>query len=77
MKFFFLFLGMAGIGVSGFSQMDAMTEKPDAPVSYNTRLPFYAKSGNHVIYHLYVGDTLVNYTGKKRKALAISEGGMP
>ncbi|MES1222919.1 MAG: multicopper oxidase domain-containing protein, partial [Bacteroidota bacterium] len=35
-------------------------------------LPFYTKQGNHVIYHLYITDTVVNYTGKKRKALAVN-----
>ncbi|GAB2841286.1 cupredoxin domain-containing protein [Ferruginibacter profundus] len=37
-----------------------------------THLPFYTKKGNRVIYHLYISDTIVNYTGKKRKALAIN-----
>lgn len=35
-------------------------------------LPFYSKIGNRVIYHLYNSDTMVNYTGKKRPALAIN-----
>ncbi|TWI95059.1 CopA family copper-resistance protein [Mucilaginibacter frigoritolerans] len=35
-------------------------------------LPFYTKIGNREIYHLYIGDTIVNYTGKKRPAMAIN-----
>jgi CopA family copper-resistance protein len=36
------------------------------------RLPFYTKIGNRDIYHLYIGDTVVNYTGKARPAMAIN-----
>ncbi|MDR6945390.1 multicopper oxidase domain-containing protein [Mucilaginibacter pocheonensis] len=36
------------------------------------RLPFYTKIGNREIYHLYIGDTTVNYTGKSRPAMAIN-----
>ncbi|WP_259067081.1 multicopper oxidase domain-containing protein [Mucilaginibacter sp. X4EP1] len=35
-------------------------------------LPFYTKIGNREIYHLYITDTIVNYTGKKRAAMAIN-----
>lgn len=37
-----------------------------------TRLPFYTKIGNREIYHLYLNDTIVNYTGKNRPAMAIN-----
>lgn len=36
------------------------------------RLPFYTKIGNRDIYHLYIADTTVNYTGKTRPAMAIN-----
>ena len=36
------------------------------------RLPFRQQVGGKVIYHLYVTDTIVNYTGKKAKAVAIN-----
>jgi len=36
------------------------------------REPFRQVHNGHVIYHLYVTDTLVNYTGKKVKAIAIN-----
>jgi FtsP/CotA-like multicopper oxidase with cupredoxin domain len=36
------------------------------------RLPFYTKIGDRVIYHLYISDTTVNYTGKTRPAQAIN-----
>ncbi|MCJ8211050.1 multicopper oxidase domain-containing protein [Mucilaginibacter sp. RS28] len=36
------------------------------------RLPFYTKIGNRDIYHIYIADTTVNYTGKQRPAMAIN-----
>lgn len=36
------------------------------------RSPFRTIMGNRVIYHLYITDTIVNYTGKKAKAIAIN-----
>jgi len=36
------------------------------------RQPFYTKIGNKEIYHLYINDTTVNYTGKARPAMAIN-----
>jgi CopA family copper-resistance protein len=41
-------------------------EKPDS------REPFLTKKGGRVIYHLYISDTVVNYTGKKANAIAIN-----
>lgn len=35
-------------------------------------LPFYTKIGNREIYHLYINDITVNYTGKERPAIAIN-----
>ena len=35
-------------------------------------LPFFTKIGHREIYHLYINDTTVNYTGKKRPAMAIN-----
>ena len=34
--------------------------------------PFYTKIGKREIYHLYIGDTTVNYTGKLKPAMAIN-----
>ncbi|MGN6398605.1 MAG: multicopper oxidase domain-containing protein [Mucilaginibacter sp.] len=36
------------------------------------RLPLYTKIGKREIYHLYINDTIVNYTGKQRPAMAIN-----
>jgi FtsP/CotA-like multicopper oxidase with cupredoxin domain len=36
------------------------------------RQPFLVREGNKIVYHLYVTDTIVNYTGKKAKAVAIN-----
>lgn len=35
-------------------------------------IPVVTKAGKTVVYHLYVTDTMVNYTGKQRHALAIN-----
>jgi len=35
-------------------------------------LPFFTRIGHREIYHLYINDTTVNYTGKKRPAMAIN-----
>ncbi|WP_199269731.1 multicopper oxidase domain-containing protein [Mucilaginibacter lacusdianchii] len=35
-------------------------------------LPLYTKVGNREIYHLYINDTTVNYTGKKTTGMAIN-----
>lgn len=37
-----------------------------------TREPFRMVKGGTVIYHLYVTDTIVNYTGRKARAIAIN-----
>lgn len=36
------------------------------------RQPFYQRTGNRVVYHLYITDTLVEYTTKKARAIAIN-----
>ncbi|XHR97044.1 multicopper oxidase domain-containing protein [Mucilaginibacter sp. UC70_90] len=35
-------------------------------------LPFFTKTGSREIYHLYINDTTVNYTGTQRPAMAIN-----
>ncbi|MEO6979012.1 MAG: multicopper oxidase domain-containing protein, partial [Mucilaginibacter sp.] len=36
------------------------------------RKPFYTKTGKREIYHLYIGDSTVNYTGRARPAMVIN-----
>lgn len=36
------------------------------------RMPLLTRTGGKIVYHLYVTDTLVNYTGKKAKGVAIN-----
>lgn len=36
------------------------------------RMPLLTRTGGKLVYHLYVTDTLVNYTGKKAKGVAIN-----
>jgi FtsP/CotA-like multicopper oxidase with cupredoxin domain len=43
-----------------------------APIPESKRLPLLTKHGNHTIYHLYLNDTTVNYTGRQRPAMAIN-----
>jgi len=40
--------------------------------STQKHLPFHTRKGKTDIYHLYLADTIVNYTGKKRPAMAIN-----
>jgi FtsP/CotA-like multicopper oxidase with cupredoxin domain len=44
----------------------------DAKASVYLREAFMTKTGNKITYHLYVTDTVVNYTGKSAKAIAIN-----
>lgn len=43
-----------------------------AGAGHEKREPFYTKKGGRDIYHLYLTDTIVNYTGKPRHAMAIN-----
>src|SRR5450432_2937389 len=61
-----LSMALASLGQQGGMSMDT---KMDAEPK---TLPFYTKIGSRVIYHLYISDTVVNYTGKIKKALAIN-----
>ena len=38
----------------------------------NEKFPFRTKSGTTVTYHLYIGDTTVNFTGKAKRAIAVN-----
>jgi FtsP/CotA-like multicopper oxidase with cupredoxin domain len=57
--------------LKSFSQQDGMSM--DMGNNIETKIyPFYTRIGGRVIYHLYISDTVVNYTGRIRKALAIN-----
>jgi len=73
MKKFLLLITLVFFGMVMRAQrpMNGMNGKNET-----VRLPFYTKKGGRVIYHLYVADTIVDYTGKKRKAIAIN-GSLP
>lgn len=59
--------------LSGMLQAQEMHMDMGAKMeSPNNRLPFFTRIGTRVIYHLYVTDTVVNYTGKARPAMAIN-----
>ncbi|MCW3088085.1 MAG: copper oxidase [Sediminibacterium sp.] len=53
------------------SAQDGMHMEMDNEVP-GGRLPFYTRIANRVVYHLYITDTMVNYTGKARPAMAIN-----
>lgn len=57
---------------TSFCQMDSMPMEMKDSAPDKIHLPFYTKIGNRAIYHLYISDTTVNYTGKSRPALAIN-----
>ena len=54
------------------SSQQAKQDKKMMPFVTGKRLPFYTRIGNREIYHLYVVDTTVNYTGKATHAMAIN-----
>ncbi len=39
---------------------------------HNAREPFYRQVGHRAVYHIYLTDTAVNYTGRQRPAMAIN-----
>jgi FtsP/CotA-like multicopper oxidase with cupredoxin domain len=63
----FLFILMLPLFTLGQEQPMDMGE-----MSSQQRQPFFTRIGNRAIYHLYISDTTVNYTGKARPALAIN-----
>ncbi|MEO5996723.1 MAG: multicopper oxidase domain-containing protein [Chitinophagaceae bacterium] len=71
MKLLFLVLANLLVSMMSFSQHSAMSMKMDGD-SKNVRLPFYTKIKERVIYHLYISDTMVNYTGKPVNAVAVN-----
>jgi FtsP/CotA-like multicopper oxidase with cupredoxin domain len=64
MRVLFSFLPMILFAVNGFAQ-----HSENLMVS---KKPFITRMGSKIIYHLYVTDTTVNYTGKRAKAVAIN-----
>ncbi|HEY4286701.1 MAG TPA: multicopper oxidase domain-containing protein [Puia sp.] len=66
--------GMAGMGAGN----EHGVEKRDGTVM-GRREPFMTRPAGHphlVVYHLYITDTIVNYTGRKRSAIAVN-GSLP
>ena len=59
--FFFVMILFAGVKAQ---YMPAMEQ--------GNRKPFVTRVGNKLLYHLYVTDTVVNYTGKKANGVAIN-----
>ncbi|WP_248282249.1 multicopper oxidase domain-containing protein [Mucilaginibacter robiniae] len=68
MRALFLTLSLFVCGSLAQAQHSHMGGTPSA----NGRLPFYVKKGKREIFHLYLSDTMVNYTGKQRPAMAIN-----
>jgi len=66
-----LFLTICALLASCFAYGQHMNMKM-GPAMRGRHLPFYTKKGNTDIYHIYLNDTTVNYTGKKRPAMAIN-----
>lgn len=67
-KFILLFLFLLPV-VSSIAQHSGMKMES---AGQSKHLPFFTKTGNREIYHLYINDTTVNYTGKQRPAMAIN-----
>ena len=69
MKKLILYIFTILLAVPAFSQDHKMGMGNTASSKH---LPFFTKIGHREIYHLYINDTTVNYTGKKRPAMAIN-----
>lgn len=65
MKYIYNFLLAIALFSSSYAQHKQQTAAP-------VREPFVTKHGNKIIYHLYVTDTLVQYTGKRAKGVSIN-----
>ena len=65
MKYFYSLIIVLVSVLSAEAQHTGMNEM-------NMRKPFMTRTGGRVVYHLYVTDTVVNYTGKKAAAVAIN-----
>ncbi len=72
MKPFVFVLSALLISIFSFAQDDMKMDMDMGKDNQPGKLPFYTKTGNRVIYHLYITDTVVNYTGKPRPAMAIN-----
>jgi FtsP/CotA-like multicopper oxidase with cupredoxin domain len=70
MKTTLLFLAGLFLSISVFAQDDM--EMDMGKDMQTGKLPFFTKIGNRIIYHLYITDTIVKYTGKSRPAMAIN-----
>ena len=51
----------------------AQENSPESPhQKLNEKLPFRTKNGTTVTYHLYIADTMANFTGKTKRAIAVN-----
>lgn len=51
----------------------AQENSPESPhQKLNEKLPFRTKKGTTVTYHLYIADTMANFTGKTKRAIAVN-----
>ncbi|MEP6610989.1 MAG: multicopper oxidase domain-containing protein [Mucilaginibacter sp.] len=67
MKRYLLLIIVFLLSVSAYAQHMGMKMDSKEP-----RKPFYTKTGKREIYHLYIGDSTVNYTGRARPAMVIN-----
>ncbi len=72
MKTFILFLSGLLFSFMIYAQDDMRMDMGNKMETSNSRFPFYTRIGTRVIYHLYITDTVVNYTGRSRPAMAIN-----
>jgi CopA family copper-resistance protein len=71
MKTYLLCLLFLSLSLFVYAQRD-IGEKTAGAEQNSGRLPFYSRAGVIVTYHLYMTDTMVNFTGKLRSAMVIN-----
>src|ERR1700742_4955792 len=73
MKLFLLGLLALCAGVSARAQeMHGMHMPASAMPAHETHEPLRSVQGHTIVYNLYISDTLVDYTGKRRHAIAVN-----
>jgi FtsP/CotA-like multicopper oxidase with cupredoxin domain len=79
MKKYFVVVLAVLAGAAGYAQHGMGSGNERGGMVMGQREPFLTRPAGHphlVVYHLYISDTIVNYTGRKRNAIAVN-GSLP
>ena len=54
------------------TNLTVVSAQHNVTMAEHEKLPFFTQIGKRAIYHLYIRDTTVNYTGRQRPAMVIN-----